>query len=209
MNPVKKLNNNPVAVSVGKNKQPSFIGSYLMQDVSVCDNLISFMDRGPQREGAVISSKGLEVNSKVKDCVENMSDYSNPACLAYQVELQKNLEQYKLDYFYANDVSHYNIENWTIQKYPCGGAYHSWHTERTNLNTIRRHLVFMTYLNDIKDGGETEFFYQKLKVKPRKGLTLIWPVDWTHTHRGVPSMTEEKYIVTGWDQFVEHIENGN
>ena len=31
----------------------------------------------------------------------------------------------------------------------------------------------MTYLNDIKDGGETEFYYQKLKVKPEKGLTLI------------------------------------
>ena len=59
----------------------------------------------------------------------------------------------------------------------------------------------MTYLNDIEDGGETEFFYQKLKVKPQKGLTLIWPVDWTHTHRGVPSMTEEKIIATGWYYF--------
>ena len=56
----------------------------------------------------------------------------------------------------------------------------------------------MTYLNDVTDGGETEFMYQKLKIKPKKGLTLIWPADWTHTHRGIPSMTQVKYIATGW-----------
>jgi hypothetical protein len=56
----------------------------------------------------------------------------------------------------------------------------------------------MTYLNDLTDGGETEFHYQQVKVKPEKGLTLIWPADWTHTHRGIPSETQEKYIVTGW-----------
>jgi hypothetical protein len=39
---------------------------------------------------------------------------------------------------------------------------------------------------------------QDLAVKPKKGLTLIWPSDWSHTHRGVPSNTEEKIIATGW-----------
>tara|TARA_R110000796_G_scaffold48231_1_gene115745 strand:- start:585 stop:767 length:183 start_codon:yes stop_codon:yes gene_type:complete len=60
----------------------------------------------------------------------------------------------------------------------------------------------MTYLNNIKDKGETEWYYQKLKVKPETGLTLIWPVDWTFTHRGIPSKKEIKYIVTGWYSYV-------
>jgi hypothetical protein len=60
----------------------------------------------------------------------------------------------------------------------------------------------MTYLNTIKDGGETEFLYQKIKFKPKKGLSLIWPTDFTHTHRGIPSPTEEKMIVTGWLNFI-------
>jgi hypothetical protein len=46
-----------------------------------------------------------------------------------------------------------------------------------------RHLVFMTYLNDVDDEGGTEFFHQKLVVQPRKGLTLVWPADWTFMHR--------------------------
>ena len=29
-------------------------------------------------------------------------------------------------------------------------------------------------------------------------MTLIWPCDWTHVHRGVTSPTQTKYIATGW-----------
>ena len=56
----------------------------------------------------------------------------------------------------------------------------------------------MTYLNDVTDGGETEWAYQDTKIKPKKGLSVIWPSEFTHMHRGVPSKTQEKYIVTGW-----------
>jgi hypothetical protein len=59
----------------------------------------------------------------------------------------------------------------------------------------------MTYLNDVHDGGETEFLHQKVIVPARKGLTLIWPADWTHVHRGIVSPTEEKYIIGGWFNF--------
>ena len=56
----------------------------------------------------------------------------------------------------------------------------------------------MTYLNDVPDGGGTEFaYYPELKVNAKKGLTLLWPTDFTHTHRGVISQ-HEKYIITGW-----------
>ena len=61
----------------------------------------------------------------------------------------------------------------------------------------RRSLVFMTYLNDVEDGG-TEFLYQNLTIPAKKGLTLIWPAFFTHTHKGQISKTKEKYIVTGW-----------
>jgi hypothetical protein len=70
------------------------------------------------------------------------------------------------------------------------------------MKVLDRHLVFMTYLNDIEDHGETEFYHQMLKIKPEKGLTLIWPADWTFTHRGNPSPSEQKYIVTGWFNYI-------
>ena len=64
-----------------------------------------------------------------------------------------------------------------------------------------QHLVFMTYLNDVKKGGETEWYYQKLKVKPKKGLTVIWGADWTFVHKGHTTFNEDKYIITGWFEF--------
>jgi hypothetical protein len=91
-----------------------------------------------------------------------------------------------------------------LKNYPTQG-FHSWHTERSNarMPNVTRHLVFMTYLNDISDEGETEWKHQGLKVKPEKGLTVIWPADWTYTHRGISSKTETKYITTGWYNYVE------
>lgn len=88
-----------------------------------------------------------------------------------------------------------------IQKYcPPDDAYGDWHFERVSLDptSISRHLVWMMYLNDVEDAGETEFLFQKIKVKPKAGKMVIWPSDWTHTHRGIPSPTETKYIATGW-----------
>ena len=55
----------------------------------------------------------------------------------------------------------------------------------------------MTYLNDVPDGG-TEFYYQETTTKAKKGDTVIWPTEWTHTHKSQVSKKHEKYIATGW-----------
>ena len=54
---------------------------------------------------------------------------------------------------------------------------------------------------DRDEGGETEFLYQSMRVKPKQGTLLIWPAAFTHTHRGNPPLSNEKYIVTGWTEF--------
>ena len=59
----------------------------------------------------------------------------------------------------------------------------------------------MTYLNDIEQEGATEFLHYGVKINPREGRTLIWPSEWTHVHRGIPTSSKEKYIITGWIKF--------
>ena len=89
-----------------------------------------------------------------------------------------------------------------FQKYFPNKSYHRLHCENDGSSTspeiIMRHLVFMTYLNDIEQGGETEFPQHNFKCRPEKGLTLIWPAHWTHMHRGISAPNETKYILTGW-----------
>jgi hypothetical protein len=56
----------------------------------------------------------------------------------------------------------------------------------------------MLYLNDVEEGGETEFLYLKKRIKPQQNRLLIWPAGFTHTHRGNPPLSNNKYIITGW-----------
>lgn len=89
-----------------------------------------------------------------------------------------------------------------IQKTPPRGGYHHWHCEQCNTHTSGRVLGWMVYLNDIPDGeGETEFIWQKLRIKPEAGKFVIWPAYFTHTHRGNPVYSCNKYIATGWYTF--------
>ena len=85
-----------------------------------------------------------------------------------------------------------------LQYFPPGSSYRHWHHERT-LDSPHRVIAFMTYLNDVDTGGETEFLYQNIRVKPQQGSTLFWPADYTHIHRG-SACDQEKYTMTGWIQ---------
>lgn len=88
-----------------------------------------------------------------------------------------------------------------LQRYEPGEAFYGWHCERAGLQASPRLLVWMLYLNTVNDGGGTQFYFQNHVEKPEQGKLLIWPVDWTHLHRGIPSLTEKKYIFTGWYSF--------
>ena len=98
-----------------------------------------------------------------------------------------------------------------MQRFLPGEGYHKFHSERASFETRDRVGVWMIYLNDVTDRGWTEFFYQQHYEVPKVGKIVCWPCDWTHTHRGVISPTETKYILTGWFTFVDpkRIEEGN
>jgi hypothetical protein len=179
----------------------SFILQSYIQDLSVCDELIQMHEDNPTKLAGAIYRHGEQIIDKtVKDCEETNLNWETAAL--YLKQLQNVIDEYIEKYPQCNMYSRFSLREYPhIQKYWPGGGFFKWHTERSNANNINeasRHLVFMTYLNDVTDAGETEFALQNLKVAPRKGLTLIWPADWTHTHRGVVSPTQEKYMVTGW-----------
>ena len=86
-----------------------------------------------------------------------------------------------------------------IQKTLPTEGYHVWHIEHGGgfMNEPRA-FVFSIYLNDIEDGGETEFKKKKKRVKPKTGRIVIWPAGFPYVHRGNPPLSGEKYILTSW-----------
>jgi hypothetical protein len=86
-----------------------------------------------------------------------------------------------------------------IQKTLPTEGYHVWHIEHgKGFSNEPRAFVFSVYLNDIKEGGETEFLHFSKRVQPKTGRIVIWPAGFPYLHRGNPPLAGEKYILTSW-----------
>ena len=175
-----------------------------LKDTSICDMLIDYHtnDIEHKTKGATSGRGGGKVSTDVTVSVGNQ----NPIMQKYLSEVMSALEEYANSYKFPPGFQVGLKESWNIQHYAPNEGFFDWHCERACYQSHQRALVFMTYLNDVNDGGETEWYYQKLKVKAEKGKTVIWPTDFTHLHRGVTSPTEHKYIATGWFNFKDAID---
>ena len=169
----------------------------------VCDPLVEFFLANPNRYPGRFGGK--KIDKKKKDSTDlsiSHREEQHPSVQNYIYELSIACKLYIEKYHWSSDSQcAWSInEGLKIQEYLPNQGYRVWHTERQGPvgRNLFRHLVFMTYLNDVLDKGETEWYHQNLKVQPKKGLTVIWPADWTFVHRGIPSETETKYIATGW-----------
>jgi len=86
-----------------------------------------------------------------------------------------------------------------IQKTLPTEGYHVWHIEHgKGFDYEPRAFVFSIYLNDVKEGGETEFLHFSKRVQPKIGRIVIWPAGFPYLHRGNPPLSGEKYILTSW-----------
>lgn len=106
----------------------------------------------------------------------------------------------------------FRIGEINAQKYDKGvGGYPYWHSEvypqKGTNEALHRIMLFMFYLNDVTEGGETDFYYQDVSVKPKAGTMVIAPAYFTHTHRGNIPKSNDKYILTSWILFnnADHI----
>lgn len=190
-----------------------FIGEYKI-DKSICDNLVAMFneanDKGLTQTGCVGDGMGgAMVDKSIKDSTDIMfADLPQEMIERYQADAYLNalygcVQQYIQKHPVLNGLGPYGLgESPIIQHYKPGGGFKKSHFERTQYSAASRMMVYMTYLNDVQDGGGTRFDYQKKTFRARKGHTLLWPTDWTHTHRGMVSKTQDKYIITGWLNFV-------
>ena len=120
----------------------------------------------------------------------------------YVEEIYECHRDYIYQWPFIKDMSQkFEIGSFVLLRYTSGQHFKKIHTERSGLGTLHRVFVFMTYLNDVQEGGSTYFSHYDLEIKPRKGLTLIWPAEWTHAHKGNILKSGKKYIISGWINF--------
>jgi len=99
----------------------------------------------------------------------------------------------------AYDGGPFYFTSLKIQKTLPSEGYHVWHIEHgRHFNNQARAFVFSIYLNDVEEGGETEFLHFSKRVKPKTGRIVIWPAAFPYLHRGNPPLSGEKYLLTSW-----------
>ena len=175
-----------------------------------CNSVIGkFETDNRKQQGKLGSGKNSVVNVDIKDSVDLMisglDDWKeedevlfNSVNKCSQKYRNKNLlEDIKIPIL----LDTMSDTGYQIQKTSPNSGY-SWHDDFDpsydyTSNAGVRVLSFIWYLNDVSEGGYTEFI-DGTKIQPERGKFLIFPSTWNFIHRGFPPKKESKYIITGW-----------
>ena len=186
-----------------------------------CDKIIDAFEKDPNTQ-AGISGSGINHNIKKSTDLmiasrlnspewKEIYDYLNEALLHTCVDYVGKFPMMSRTAKHETEMSLIRTVNaklasisngrphMQMQRYIDDQGYYAWHHENEGGVTGKRELFFIYYLNDVDNGGETEFKFNPLKVKPEAGKLIIAPALWTHKHRGNPPQNGQyKYIITGW-----------
>ena len=188
----------------------NFIGGWSI-DKKICEDIIIFYENnlsdvrdgesGRRVEPEVKLSQDLTIKPK------DMTDKKYKVFVDYMNLLKDCYTDYIKQYPHLKRVfSKVECSAFNVQKYYEGGHFKKFHMERSDITVANRVFAWMTYLNDVEDGGTTDYLFYDLSIKPEAGKTLIWPGEWTHAHRGGIVNKGVKYIITGWFYMTDQID---
>lgn len=186
-----------------KGQYSDFIGQYeSILDFDFCDSVIESFNYLHDVGAVFCNDSAPDSNVTRFDwclSLENVQQHlKKGGSVSYVNEiLKESLDEYRRVFGVLSNEALLS-SSMKVQKTPAGGGYHTWHCENYDAMYTDRKLVWMFYLNDDFEGGETEFLYYKKRIKPSKGTLLIWPAGFTHTHRGGLVLKNTKYVITGW-----------
>jgi len=167
-----------------------------------CDEMIRRFEAHPeqQNQGRIGQTQGLdaEVKRTMDLVVSGREDWKDIdqvffRCMgAALAEIRETFPFFK---------GPFKDMGYQIQRYLPGEFYH-WHIDGGSHEFSQRQLVAIWYLNDVlPPGGETEFLYQDVRIRPEQGKMVVFPPFWTHEHRSATLQTGVKYIATTWVVF--------
>jgi len=178
-----------------------------------CQELIDFFENNPDLRHKGEMAGGL--NTEVKDTTDLnlfnypdlMEKYGDFVLSKFNEVVNEYAESLPFqNKFLAPSVLFYENTEYTtcqIQKYDKGeGHYNAYHFETDNAENCCRVFVFIFYLNDVDEGGETGMLYSNTKIKPKAGRVICHPATFPFVHNGHTPISDDKYILTTWLNYV-------
>jgi Rps23 Pro-64 3,4-dihydroxylase Tpa1-like proline 4-hydroxylase len=167
-----------------------------------CEDAIKRFESNPQDQYQGRIGQMADKNSSIKistDLVVSGKQHWRDVDRALFKSLGVAIREFRAQYPYFNGP--FKVMGYGLQRTDPGQYYH-WHIDGGSHDFSHRKLVAIWYLNDVEGpGGETEFSFQNVQIKPEAGKLLLFPPFWTHEHRGVTLESGVKYIATTWVVF--------
>ena len=87
-----------------------------------------------------------------------------------------------------------------IQKTSVGEKF-DWHIDYYSDNRL---CTFIYYLNDVEEGGSTEFRNDKV-IEAKEGRLVVFPSGWNYIHRGTTVLAGSKYVLTCYSVYAPKV----
>jgi hypothetical protein len=107
--------------------------------------------------------------------------------------LQSAIEDFKSKFMDDNAVL--QAESLQVLKYSTGQEYK---VHADSGPGVIRDISAILYLNDDYEGGELEFPYFDVKIKPSAGMYILFPSSFPYAHIARPVISGTKYAVVTW-----------
>lgn len=195
--------------TINTKNNSNFIGSWLIKEDSFTEIINYFNDNHEKHEASKLDT-GLLDKSK-RDSIEltitpkeieqnNLTFFKN-----YILEIRECFMNYEKEWDYlSKSMEKSYISKFHVEKFLIGGHHIDYHFDRINISSSHKALSWITFLNNNDaNEGSLEFKHFDCSIKPEKGLTLIFPSDWTHVHRQNILKTKEKFTIKGNIQLSE------
>ena len=166
-------------------------------------------------DGVTIGGLNKNVKISLDFRIENNDEWREIyTCLESELNynLQKYLKQLNNEYVNCNESQNTTCDSFIFfnnerifnreflaKKYLKNTGKYIYHDDfAIDEQNDYRIITFLWYLNDVLEGGTTEFFNGKLKIKPTAGKIVLFPASWTFPHCGKMPISSDKYIISGW-----------
>jgi hypothetical protein len=181
-------------------------------DDELCDELINFFEiyKNDRKEGVVVGGvrKDIKDTTDIGLYSEHKNDFISKSYKLIHDTLFENVNKWNEQLMKKNKNQNVHIQfinsnlflkqSIILQKYNRESGFYIYHNDFSIAKkNVYRVITFIFYLNNVKKGGETEFFGEH-KITPERGKLLLFPASWTFPHRGITPISDDKYILTGW-----------
>ena len=137
-----------------------FYWLWIFKDKEMCDEIVNFFEANPSDQGAGCIGGGVDESQKTTDIPikpKQLEQEKYKIFNTYINNVVNCFNDYKEQWPFLNTIKGMEIGTFNLQKYSPGGHFSAVHTERACSHYAQ--AKFMTYLNDVEEGGETSFHY--------------------------------------------------